>query len=164
MKRSFLALIIACSQLLGQDRDLPGYKLAFEDNFDTLSVGPDTDKGSATWGNWLPYGPAGAFSRSHWAQWRLEVVDGVLRSNMVWNPNRQEDQSGNNWESGLIASMDKRRHGFAQRFGYWSARIKMPNAGQGAWSAFWLASVSGIPNGPSKGYEVDILEAYGWQR
>ena len=32
MKRSFLALIIACSQLLGQDRDLPGYKLAFEDN------------------------------------------------------------------------------------------------------------------------------------
>jgi hypothetical protein len=41
---------------------------------------------------------------------------------MVWNPNRQ-DQWGNNWESGLIASMDKRRHGFAQRFGYWSARI-----------------------------------------
>ena len=40
MKRSFLALIIVCSQLLGQDRDLPGYKLAFEDNFDTLSVGP----------------------------------------------------------------------------------------------------------------------------
>ena len=64
MKRSFLALIIACSQLLGQDRDLPGYTLAFEDNFDTLSVGPDTDKGSATWGNWPPYGPAGAFSRS----------------------------------------------------------------------------------------------------
>ena len=83
MKRSFLALIIACSQLLGQDRDLPGYKLAFEDNFDTLSVGSDTDKGSATWGNWPPHGPAGAFSRSHWAQWRLEVVDGVLRSNMV---------------------------------------------------------------------------------
>ena len=45
MKRSFLALIIVCSQLLGQDRDLPGYKLAFEDNFDTLSVGPDTSGG-----------------------------------------------------------------------------------------------------------------------
>ena len=38
-----------------------------------------------------------------------------------------------------------------------------PNAGQGAWSAFWLASVSGIPSAGSKGYEVDIVEAYGGQ-
>ena len=26
------------------------------------------------------------------------------------------------------------------------ARIKMPNAGQGAWPAFWLASTAGIPS------------------
>jgi beta-glucanase (GH16 family) len=59
--------------------------------------------------------------------------------------------------------MDKRRNGFAQRFGYWSAKMKMPDAGQGAWCAFWLASASGIPNGGTKGYEIDIVEAYGGQ-
>ena len=57
--------------------------------------------------------------------------------------------------------MDKRRNGFAQRFGYWSTKMKMPDAGQGAWCAFWLASASGIPNGGTKGYEIDIVEAYG---
>ena len=59
--------------------------------------------------------------------------------------------------------MDKERNGFAQRFGYWSAKMKMPDAGQGAWCAFWLASASGIPNGGTKGYEIDIVEAYGGQ-
>ena len=88
--KALVALFFFTAILGAQDIDVTGYTLVFEDNFDTLSVGSDTDKGSATWGNWPPYGPAGAFSRSHWPQWRLEVVDGVLRSNMVWNPNRQD--------------------------------------------------------------------------
>ena len=145
-----------------QDIDLTGYRLVFSDEFNTLSVGSDNGKGAAKWGDWPPYGPAGAFSRSHWAKRRLRVDNGILSSDAVWNSQRN-DASGNNWESGLIASMDKTRSGFAQRFGYWSARMKMPNAGQGAWSAFWLASASGIPKAGTKGYEIDIAELYGGQ-
>ena len=137
---------ILCLAALGayaqQDIDLTGYRLVFSDEFNTLSVGSANGKGAAKWGDWPPYGPAGAFSRSHWAKRRLRVDNGILSSDAVWNSQRN-DASGNNWESGLIASMDKNRSGFAQRFGYWSARMKMPNAGQGAWSAFWLASASG---------------------
>ncbi len=39
--------------------------------------------------------------------------------------------------------------------------MKMPNARQGAWCAFWLASASGIPKAGTKGYEIDIAELYG---
>ena len=145
-----------------QDIDLTGYTLAFEDNFDTLSVADTDDKGDHTWYFWPPYGPAGAFSASHWVTWTMECQNGVLINTAEWNPDRH-DRFDNNWESGCLSSMDKRRNGFAQRFGYWSARIKMPDAGQGAWCAFWLASASGIPNGGTKGYEIDIVEAYGRQ-
>jgi beta-glucanase (GH16 family) len=57
--------------------------------------------------------------------------------------------------------MDKSRSGFAQKYGYFAARIKMPDAGRGAWPAFWLASVGGIRTARTKGLEVDIVEWYG---
>lgn len=157
---------ILCLAALGayaqQDIDLTGYKLVFSDEFQTPSVGSHKGKGAAKWGDWPPYGPAGAFSVSHWVRGRVRVNNGILFCDAVWNPQRN-DAAGNNWESGLIASMDVSRSGFAQRFGYWSARMKMPNAGQGAWSAFWLASASGIPKAGTKGYEIDIAELYGGQ-
>ena len=152
-----------------QDIDLTGYTLQFSDEFEELSVGNHRGKRDAKWGDWMPYGPAGAFSFSHWMgsfPWAIPDVcnidNGVLRLWTKWYESLG-DSGGRNWISGMIASMDVNRNGFAQRFGYWSARMKMPNAGQGAWSAFWLASVSEIPSAGSKGYEVDIVEAYGGQ-
>jgi beta-glucanase (GH16 family) len=156
-----LVMLMAVAVADAQDRtDLNDYTLVFSDEFNSLSVGDHSNKGSNTWGDWPPYGSAGAFSRSHWVRSRLEAVGGILRLHMVWNPSRN-DPFDNNWESGVIASMDRQRQGFAQKFGYWSARIKMPEAGEGAWGAFWLASRSGIPNGGSNGYEIDIVEFYG---
>jgi beta-glucanase (GH16 family) len=158
-----LGLLLTLSSARAQeDIDLTGYTLVFEDNFDTLSVANTDDKDDHTWYFWPPYGPAGAFSASHWVTSTMECQNGVLINKAEWNPNRH-DQFDNNWESGCLSSMDKRRNGFAQRFGYWSAQMKMPDAGQGAWCAFWLASASGIPNGETKGYEIDIVEAYGGQ-
>ena len=158
-----LAVVLAFSSARAQqDIDLEGYTLVFEDNFDTLSVAETDDKGDATWYFWPPYGPAGAFSASDWVTSTMECRNGVLINSAVWNRDRDEPNNGN-WESGCLSSMDKERNGFAQRFGYWSARMKMPNAGQGAWCAFWLASATGIPNGGTKGYEIDIVEAYGGQ-
>jgi beta-glucanase (GH16 family) len=173
-KRTCLASVLALaltasSARTQQDIDLTGYTLVFEDSFDELSVGSHRGKGDAKWGDWMPDGPAGAFSFSHWMgsfPWAIPDVcnidNGVLRLWTKWYESLG-DSGGRNWISGMIASMDVNRNGFAQRFGYWSARMKMPNAGQGAWSAFWLASVSEIPSAGSKGYEVDIVEAYGGQ-
>jgi beta-glucanase (GH16 family) len=143
-----------------QDIDLTGYTLVFEENFDVLSVAETDAKGDETWYAYPPFGPAGAFSSSHFVPEAMQCIDGVLVNTASWNPARR-DPLYRNWESGCLASMDKTRSGFAQRYGYWSARVKMPDTGWSAWAAFWLASASGIPNGGSKGYEIDIFEWYG---
>ena len=108
-----LALLLTLSSARAQeDIDLTGYTLVFEDNFDTLSVANTDDKDDRTWYFWPPYGAAGAFSASHWATSTMECQNGVLINKAEWNPNRH-DQFDNNWESGCLSSMDKRRNGFA---------------------------------------------------
>ena len=143
---------------IGSNLDLTGFGLVFADNFNTLSVQAPGDKGSAIWLGHGPYGAASNFSVSHWS-WdskTLRVENGALVNTAWW------DQSINNWRSGLISSMDRQRDGFAQRFGYWEARMRMPNAGRGAFPAFWLLAATTIPNHNGiKGYEIDILEWFG---
>jgi len=151
-----------------QDRNLNGYTLVFSDEFNTVDVGSHQNKGAAKWGDYIP-NSAAAFSFSHWMGSYPALIpdvantqDGVLSLWAKWYASLN-DPNGRNWVSGVLASKDVQNNGFAQRFGYWSARMKMPDAGQGAWSAFWLASTSGIPNAGTKGYEVDIIEGYGGQ-
>ena len=167
MKSLLLGLIVLASPVLAQDRTLPGYTLVFEDEFNTRSIGDHRGKGDNTWGDYPPYGAAAGFSFSHWMGSFQDRKDLAIINNGVlelWTRYvTLNDPNGRNWISGVIASKDIHNSGFAQRFGYWSARMKMPDAGQGAWSAFWLASTSGIPSAGSKGYEVDIVEAYGGQ-
>jgi beta-glucanase (GH16 family) len=156
--RGLAFILLALTTVGAQDRNLSGYTLVFADEFDALSIGSHRDKGSATWGDWPPTGPHGAFSASHWGQvsWGDEwwtVANSELRLHMKWHDDV--------WISGFLASMDLNKSGFAQKFGYWSARIKMPQAGEGAWCAFWLGSASGINTGGAKGYEIDIVEWYG---
>jgi beta-glucanase (GH16 family) len=155
-------LRVTSTASLETDIDLTGYTQVFSDEFSSLSVGTHHGKGSANWGDWPPYGPAGAFSVSHWSEVGesnysdiVNVSGGLLNIFAKWNTGTSE------WNSAVIVSNDVNADGFAQTFGYWSARIKVANAGQGAWSAFWLGSQSGIPSGGTKGYEVDIMEAYG---
>ena len=73
-----LALLLTLSSARAQeDIDLTGYTLVFEDNFDTLSVANTDDKDDHTWYFWPPYGPAGAFSASHWVTSTMECQNGV---------------------------------------------------------------------------------------
>jgi hypothetical protein len=100
-----------------EDIDLTGYKLVFEEAFDVLSVAETDAKGDKTWYFHPPYGQAGAFSSSHWTPRAMRCVDGVLINTASWNANKG-DLLGNNWETGCLSSMDRRRSGFAQRYGY----------------------------------------------
>jgi beta-glucanase (GH16 family) len=143
---------------IGSNLDLTGFSLVFADNFNTLSVRSPEDKGSAKWLGHGPYGAASNFSKSQWSWDRrtLRVENGALVNTAWW------DESINNWRSGLISSMDRQGDGFAQRFGYWEARMRMPDAGRGAFPAFWLLATTTIPNHTGiKGYEIDILEWFG---
>ena len=143
---------------VGSDLDLNGFTKVFEDNLDILSVQAPDDKGNAKWLGHGPYGPATNFSVSQWS-WdtrTLRVKNGALVITAWW------DKSINNWRSGIISSMDRQKDGFAQRFGYFEIRCKMPNAGRGALPAFWLLASDSIPTHVGvKGYEIDIFEWFG---
>lgn len=63
------------------------------------------------------------------------------------------------WHSGNLSSVDPGHHGFAQRYGYFEIRCRMPDSGNGAWPAFWLQ-----PNNfgtATNHLEIDIFEWYG---
>jgi beta-glucanase (GH16 family) len=65
------------------------------------------------------------------------------------------DKKGD-WGSGLLASVDPKGNGFAQEYGYFEMRARLPK-GAGVWPAFWL-----IGKDRSKyTAEIDVLEFYG---
>lgn len=145
------------------DIDLTGYTLIFEENFDALSVAKTDSKGDKTWFYWPPYGASGAYSFSHWSiENTLKCEGGVLFNTAWWDPTITNHWT--NWRTGNLSSMDKFKAGFASKYGYFACRIKMPNAGQGAWPAFWLMGSNAIPNNTGQRLEIDIVEWYGNQQ
>jgi Glycosyl hydrolases family 16 len=165
----FLSQVIAHAQqdappAIGSALDLAGFSEVFRDNFDSVSVRAPEHKLDKTWLGNPPYGPAGNFSFSHWSSdsRSLRAENGSLVMTCWWDESIA-NQAPRQWRSPCIASVDRASKGFAQRFGYWEAKIKFPNvAGRGAFCAFWLHSMAAVPNAGPKGYEIDIAEY--WSR
>lgn len=66
-----------------------------------------------------------------------------------------------NWHSGALSSVDQSGKGFAQTYGYFEARMQMPQAGTGSWPAWWLATNNFNSSTSAVGEEIDIVEDYG---
>jgi Glycosyl hydrolases family 16 len=68
----------------------------------------------------------------------------------------------NVWYSGVLTSVASNGEGFAQEYGYFEIRAKLPS-GAGTWPAFWMLSLNGLtaPRGPGPFGEADIFEEYG---
>ena len=81
------------------------------------------------------------------------VKDGVLRI-------EARKEANGKWRSGLLASADAWNGGFAQMYGYFEARIKLPN-GPGTWPAFWFSRSWPRGSPPGVTVEIDLLEYYG---
>lgn len=133
----------------GDNLDLDAMTLTFEENFDKLDVsawGPGT--------KWIAHTPwSGDFGAARFADptksYPFTVKDGILKIEAT------KDKEGD-WRSGLLASMDPKGNGFAQQYGYFEMRARLP-IGVGVWPAFWL-----IGKDRSKSTaEIDILEYYG---
>jgi beta-glucanase (GH16 family) len=128
-------------------------RLVFNDEFDALDVARRRKPGS-TWTAGLPYnGDFGgaAFVPTPRDGFPFRIEDGVL----VIEANRRWDRK---WESGLLSSIDRDYEGFAQQFGYFEARMKLPS-GRGVWPAFWLLGKN--RNKDDFTAEIDILEFHG---
>jgi glycosyl hydrolase family 16 len=152
---TIVALCAAGGTACSEDTELDFSKLTptFSEDFDdVLSVSP--------WGpntKWIAHTPwAGDFGDARFADPRLGVFPFIIENGVL----RIEAKKGEDgkWQSGLLASTDSGGRGFAQQYGYFEIRAKLPD-GPGVWPAFWLASV--VDREAPSSFEVDILEYYG---
>ena len=129
--------------------DLSKYVLTFSDEFDTLSVSASSPV--TRWTAHTPYG--GDFGDAYFANPRpgypFTVENGILRIEARQNADGK-------WSSGLLSSRSPQGEGFAQKFGYFEIRAKLPD-GPGVWPAFWLLGIDRSDRYP----EIDVLEYYG---
>jgi beta-glucanase (GH16 family) len=129
--------------------DLTGYKLVFDEEFNRLDVSP--------WGpgtRWIAHTPwVGDFGDAKFADpepgFPFTIKDGVLEI-------EARKGADGKWRSGLLASVDRSMAGFAQKYGYFEMRAKLPR-GKGLWPAFWLIG----RNREKTTAEIDVIEHYG---
>ena len=197
MKRSLvrsLALLAAMCVCTGQEKTMkhpsqdPSWQLAFEDDF----AGDALDKAK-----WFPGYRLGrvehytriGFPNAHARGWQPNpplahyvLRDGVLRLRVDRDlPKR--DKPTTPTVSGLTSAIYRFDEAtgefrdevkFAQKYGWWEMRCRMPVCGSGAYTAFWLHSVGarnqeyspegvrqGNPKGKSPALEIDIFEWLG---
>lgn len=145
----WLSVPSAQAEEAGETIDPAAMTMTFEDNFDTLDVsawGPGT--------KWIAHTPwQGDFGGARFANPGKNSPFRVERGELRIEATR--DAQGD-WQSGLLASVDAKGLGFAQQYGYFELRAKLPT-GAGVWPAFWL-----IGKDRSKvTAEIDIMEFYG---
>ncbi|WEX10489.1 glycoside hydrolase family 16 protein [Chelativorans sp. AA-79] len=146
---AFLAASSAAGDAAEDELDLGQMSLSFTEDFDTLSVSP--------WGpgtRWIAHTPwSGDFGGARFANpaddFPFTVKDGILRI----EARKGEDGK---WRSGLLASVDPKGEGFAQQYGYFEMRARLPE-GPGLWPAFWLIG----KDRSSYTAEIDVMEFYG---
>jgi len=137
----------------GQSLDMCRFQPTFTEDFDTLSVSPHGETGS----RWIAHTPwNGDFGDAAFTDPRpdfpFRIEDGILDIEARKGPDGK-------WQSGLLASATASGGGFAQRYGYFEARMQLP-PGPGTWPGFWL-NASQKPGDKSPGVEIDVIEYYG---
>lgn len=126
--------------------DIAALEPSFSEEFDRLDI--------SEWGclsRWIAHTPwAGDFGSAQFmppgAQTPFAVKDGILTIEARRRP-------GGRWHSGMLSAWNACNGGFAQKYGYFEVRMKLPEAA-GFWPAFWLVGVD-----KSAGTaEIDVVE------
>ncbi len=137
----------------GQPLDLTGYSTTFEDNFNSLSTITDGATGSGPW-----YAPARPdTSLAHFLSPSQTPVTFSIDTPGVLTVTMQKVDGS--WYSGHIQTVNKVGNGFAQRYGYFEARMAFEKAV--SWPAFWLYTPKAYEGPGQARAEIDVIEAYG---
>jgi hypothetical protein len=137
----------------GEPLDLTGYTKAFEDNFDSLSTITDGVTGSGPW-----YAPARPdTSVAHFLSPSQTPVTFSIDTPGVLTITMQKVNTS--WYSGHIQTVNNIGNGFAQRYGYFEARMAFEKAV--SWPAFWLYTPKTYEDSAQTRAEIDVVEAYG---
>ncbi|CAA2154399.1 Endo-1,3-1,4-beta-glycanase ExsH [Methylobacterium brachiatum] len=144
--------------------DLTGYKLTFDEEFNTRSIS-QTGAGT-TWADIRAQdrGDANAdvgFGHSSFVDKGsgydpFQVQNGALSITAV--PDRTTSGVPGSWESGLLTTQGN----FSQTYGYFEVRADFSEQ-VGAWDAFWLLPNQQKPDPHNAGQhqELDVVERYG---
>ena len=138
-----LAILDTPTTPRGQELDLTGYELVFEDEFEGNALNTDV------W-QYRGSGPRrGGFN----AESQVKVENG----NMVITGDYQKNGTyGEGWYTGMV----KLKERYCK--GYFEIRC-IVNAGSGFWSAFWIQAdapyTASISKGGPGGWEIDIFES-----
>jgi hypothetical protein len=137
----------------GQPLDLTGYTKTFEDNFDSLSTITDGVTGPGPW-----YAPARPdYSVAHFLSPSQTPVTFSIDTPGVLTITMQKVNTS--WYSGHIQTVNNIGNGFAQRYGYFEARMAFEKAV--SWPAFWLYTPHPDEGPDQARAEIDVIEAYG---
>jgi len=143
--------------------DMSAYRLTFADEF--TSFARFNGRSGLTGGTWRTATSAGdgtlispdedmAFVDTQIGKLGLNpfsVADGVLSITATWRPDIATTLGGKQIASGVITT----EGGFAQQYGYFEARLKLP-AQYGGFPAFWM-----LPTDGTWPPEIDIIEQIG---
>ena len=137
----------------GTTLDLCAFRSTFLEDFTSLSVSGHPED-HQRWFAHTPWG--GDFGDAAFTDpqpdFPFSLRNGILRI-------EARKEADDKWRSGLLASAHPDGTGFAQRYGYFEARAKLPN-GPGVWPGFWL-NANQPRDVKDPGVEIDVLEYYG---
>jgi beta-glucanase (GH16 family) len=137
----------------GQPLDLTGYTGTFDDDFDSVTTVTDGVTGSGPW-----YAPARPdTSLAHFLSPSQTPVTFSIDTPGVLTITMQKVDTS--WYSGHIQTVNKIGEGFAQRYGYFEARMAFEKAV--SWPAFWLYTPKPDEGPDEARAEIDVVEAYG---
>lgn len=145
--------------------DLDRYRLTFRDEFDgfTRWDGRSAPDGGV-WRTRMAFGDGTQISQNEAMALvdrsfkglgldPFSLADGALRITGTWRPDLKDQLNGKEFASGAITTGPS----FAQTYGYFEARMKLPDW-QGGFPAFWM-----LPTDGSWPPEIDIMEQLGRQ-
>jgi beta-glucanase (GH16 family) len=133
--------------------NLEDWHVTFDEDFtkklDVSAWGPGT--------RWIAHTPFNLdFGDAHFTDpvkgFPFTTQDGILRI--------EARKTDGQWRAGLLASVDRKGDGFAQKYGYFEMRAKLP-PGAGVWPAFWLMGVPAHKDKSLTQIEIDVLEQFG---
>ena len=119
---------------------MPGYRLAFDDEFIGTTLDPKR------WNTGLPWGNTNRDEEQYYTPLALNQSGGLLTITASEQPTH-----GKPFSSGAVNTSGL----FAFTYGYTEIRAQVP-AGAGLWTAFWLLST-----GPGTNQETDVMEILG---
>ena len=127
-----------------------GMVLTFDDEFNSANWSDNNVANHTIWNDQGINNPS-SLGTAVATPGALSVGNGVLTITAQSN--------GGGFNSGMLQTVNSAAQGFAQKYGYFEADIKIP-PGQAAWPAFFLYSQPHFTNGASPS-EIDILEGGG---